>query len=51
MLLQIIDKYAKGNKAQFSDYLGVKPQTVSSWVARGNFDVELVYSKCVGLNP
>ena len=29
----------------------MSPQGVSTWLSRGNFDIELIYSKCEGLNP
>ena len=26
--------------------LGVKPQTINTWIVRKTFDIELIYSKC-----
>ena len=42
----LIDHYSNGNKAQFAKLLGVKPQTINSWLLRGTFDEKLIYSKC-----
>jgi hypothetical protein len=33
-----------------ADFLGVKQNTLSSWIARGSFDIDLVYRKCEGIN-
>lgn len=35
---------------QFADKLGVKPQTVSSWITRNTFDIDLIYAKCSDIN-
>lgn len=45
-LYSLIDYYARGNKSEFARFLGVSPQGVSTWLARGSFDFELIYSKC-----
>lgn len=50
MLNQLISKFTGGNKAQFAQLLGVKPQTISTWISRNTFDSELIYSKCEGVN-
>lgn len=50
MLLSLIDFYADGNKARFSRKIGVKPQTINTWLNRGNFDTDLIYSKCEHLS-
>lgn len=36
--------------AEFARFLGIKPQTLSTWYARNTFDFELVYSKCVSID-
>lgn len=46
MIEEMINHYTNGNKAQFAKFLGVKPQTISAWIARGSFDNELIYAKC-----
>ena len=44
MLNQLIDHYTGGNKAKFAELLGVRAQTINSWVKRESFDHELLYS-------
>ncbi len=50
MLNAIIHHCTGGNKAQFANMLGVTPQTISSWLKRNTFDIELIFAKCEGLN-
>lgn len=50
MLNAIIHHYTGGNKAQFANMLGVTPQTISSWLKRNTFDIELIFAKCEYLN-
>lgn len=51
MLDCMINYYTDGNKAQFASKIGVKPQTINSWLMRDSFDAELIYSKCEGISP
>lgn len=46
MLEQVINHYTDGNKAKFGNMLGVKPQTINTWLLRNTYDAELIYSKC-----
>lgn len=46
MLEALISYYSSGNKAQFARRLDVRPQTINTWISRGTFDAELIYSKC-----
>lgn len=46
MLECLISYYSDGNKAKFSAQIGVKPQTVSAWIARNTFDAEVLYANC-----
>ncbi|WP_106832187.1 helix-turn-helix domain-containing protein [Parabacteroides pacaensis] len=46
ILEALIDYFCKGNKAQFACKLGVKPQTINTWITRNTFDIDLIYSKC-----
>lgn len=46
MIAKLVDYYADGNKSKFAYKIGVKPQTINSWLIRNSFDVELIYSKC-----
>lgn len=34
------------NDAEFARFLGIKPQTLSTWHSRNTFDTELLYAKC-----
>lgn len=36
--------------AEFALFLGIAPTTLSSWYSRGTFDLDVLYSKCVGLD-
>ena len=47
----IINALCDGNKSRFAKLLGVKPQTVNTWLTRDTFDIERVYSCCGALNP
>ena len=42
----LVEHYCNGNKSQFAKKLGVKPQTINTWIARDSFDIDLIYSKC-----
>jgi len=46
-------KHAHGfnSETEFANFLGIKPQTLSSWHTRNRFDIELIYAKCVNINP
>ena len=46
MLESLIAHYSRGNKAQFAKILGIRPQTINTWISRNSFDAELIYSKC-----
>ena len=50
ILQQLINYYTEGNKSRFAELIEVTPQTVSSWISRNTFDLDRVYSKCVGLS-
>lgn len=50
ILMALIEHFCEGNKSQFAKRLGIKPQTVNTWLSRGTFDIELVYSKCEGIS-
>lgn len=50
ILNKIKDYYSIERDADFSRFLGIKPQTLSSWHSRNTFDIELLYSKCVDID-
>ena len=50
ILKELIEQYSGGKNADFAEKLGIKPQTISSWMARNTFDIELIYAKCEDLD-
>lgn len=50
MVQALISHYSNGNKAHFANLLGIKPQTINSWITRNTFDAELIYAKCVDIS-
>ena len=50
ILKELIEHYSEGKNTDFAQKLGVKPQTISSWMARNTFDIELIYAKCENLD-
>ena len=51
ILSKIKSHYNFEKDADFARFLEIKPQTLSSWYSRNTFDIELLYSKCVEINP
>ncbi|MDN3673113.1 S24 family peptidase [Flavobacterium branchiarum] len=51
ILNKIKDWFKFEKDSDFARFLGIKPQTLSSWHSRNTFDIELLYSKCVNINP
>jgi len=50
ILNEIKSHYDLKSDAEFARFLGIKPQTVSSWYTRNTFDLELLYAKCVNID-
>lgn len=51
LILNEIKTYLKlETDKEFADFLGIKPQNLSNWKKRNTYDVELLYTKCEGLN-
>lgn len=50
MLECLINHYTDGNKARFASMIGVKPQTLSAWISRNTFDVEVIYKSCANIS-
>lgn len=46
ILESLINHYTGGNKARFASKIGVKPQTINTWIARNTFDVDVIYANC-----
>ncbi|APD07049.1 hypothetical protein UJ101_01533 [Flavobacteriaceae bacterium UJ101] len=51
ILNQIKKHYNFKSDTQFAAHLGIKPQVLSNWKSRNTYDAELIYTKCVDLNP
>jgi len=51
ILSKIKSHYGLKTEVEFARFLGIKPQTLASWYKRNSFDIELLYSKCVDVNP
>lgn len=47
---ELIEYYSKGNKSHFAKILGVKAQTINTWLTRNTYDTELIFAKCKGVN-
>lgn len=43
--------YAFNRDTDFAKFLGISPQVLYNWKARNTFDTELIYSKCIDINP
>jgi hypothetical protein len=50
IIKKLIEYYSKGSNSSFASKLGVKPQTISTWLKRGTFDIELIFAKCEGIS-
>lgn len=50
ILNKIINELFGGSKSEFARKLDVKPQTISSWIARNTFDTELIFAKCENIS-
>ncbi len=50
MLLDLIQHYCSGNKAQFARMLDITPQTISTWLTRDTFDADKIFAKCEDVN-
>lgn len=50
VLTALINYYDKGNKSQFAKRIGVKAQTINTWLSRDTFDADLIFAKCEDVN-
>ena len=50
IVLSLINHFADGNKTLFANKLGVKPQTISTWISRDTLDIDKIFANCDGLN-
>jgi hypothetical protein len=47
----IIEHYKFKSDTEFARYLGITPQVLSNWKARNTYDAQLIYTKCLEINP
>ena len=50
ILNKIKEYYNFPSDTAFAKFLGISPQTLSSWHSRNTFDIDLIYAKCVNIN-
>jgi phage repressor protein C with HTH and peptisase S24 domain len=50
ILNEIKTHYSFKSNAEFAAFLGIAPQTLSSWYSRNSIDYELLYAKCVDVD-
>ena len=50
ILNSIKNHYSFKTDVDFANFLGIAPQTLSSWHKRNTIDYELISAKCVGIN-
>lgn len=51
ILNELQGHYKFKTDAEFARFLDITPQTLSNWKSRNTFDIEVLYTKCVGVNP
>ncbi|MGB0869510.1 MAG: LexA family transcriptional regulator [Flavobacteriales bacterium] len=51
ILNEIKSHYNFKTNSDFAKFLGIRPQVLSNWFSRNTFDTELIYTKCLNLNP
>lgn len=49
-LERLVEYYGNGNKSHFAKILGVKAQTINTWLSRNTYDTELIFAKCDNIN-
>lgn len=49
-LEKLVEYYGNGNKSHFAKMLGVKAQTINTWLSRNTYDTELIFAKCDNIN-
>lgn len=51
MIIALIEHYCGGNKGNFAKKMGLTPQAISTWLARGTFDIEIIFANCEDISP
>lgn len=49
-LKELILRFGCGNNYAFAKLMGVSAATVSMWLTRGAYNIELVYERCEGIS-
>lgn len=50
ILDRIKEHYSLKNNADLARFLGVAPNTITNWYGRKTFDLDIIYTKCVGVD-
>jgi phage repressor protein C with HTH and peptisase S24 domain len=48
---KIQDAYLMPKDGDFAEFLGISRQSLSNWKSRNTYDIELLYTKCLNINP
>lgn len=51
MLIELDNYYALNKGTNLATILEISPQVFSNWKSRNSFDAELIYTKCLTVNP
>lgn len=51
ILNKIKQHYGHHKNVDFAVFLGISPQSLSNWYKRETFDVDVLFTKCVDINP
>lgn len=51
ILNKIKQHYGYQKNVDFAVFLGISPQSLSNWYKRETFDVDVLFTKCVDINP
>lgn len=51
IVIRLVEHYTQGNKRRFAFMLGVSPTTINAWIRRNTLDVDILSTKCTGVNP
>lgn len=51
ILNKIKQHYGHHKNVDFAVFLGISPQSLSNWYKRETFDIDVLFTKCVDINP
>ncbi|MFI3296559.1 MAG: LexA family transcriptional regulator [bacterium] len=46
LIKALVSHYGEGKSSRFAEKLSVKPQTISTWIARNTWDIDLIFANC-----